>query len=386
MIRSSTTGAGAGGCVGDGDRRPDLDGGCLRLGRRTSVHQAERALGTDGRPDGRHPAEADRVVDPRLVGPHTAAAHPDDGQADRPGVLGRHEPDARWKDRQRDLGERQVGVGALEEVGGPAEGRHHAGEPLGGFARCERALARRPALGDAREEPAGDEQLGRERHRHLVLARLPSAGPASPTQVGDRLARPRPRCRPCVAQDLVHVGQQRGRRQPAPLATSTTLSRERPGVVHVAHEGARCRPSRPCTRPARPAASFLERIEEVMRGCSPPSPSRRGWRRGAGRPGRGRRSGRSSRSPPRARRGGRGRCRAPSCSPGSPPSCRACRRCGRGRARRSSGRPRRRPRRSARASARPCRRRRRWSACPARAPGGRRRTSPGPCRNRAWPA
>ena len=70
--------------------------------------------------------------------------------------------------------------------------------------------------------------------------------------------------------------------------------------------------------------------------------------------------------------GSRGCCRA----------CPACRRCGRGRGRRSSAPPRRRRPGSGRGSARPCRRRRRSSACPA--PGGRG-PSPAPCPSRASP-
>ena len=199
------------------------------------VHQAERALRPDLGSDGRHAGEADGVVDP-LVGPHAAAAHPDDREADRPRVLGGDEPRPGRQHRHRDLGQRQVSVRVLQQVGRPSESGHHAGEPLGGFARGQRALAGNAGVRDGREEPAGDEQLGGERHRHLVLAWLARVGarrarPLLADQVGNRLADLHG-----VAggrsQHLVHVGEQGGRAAPRAVGHRHDALGERPGVLH----------------------------------------------------------------------------------------------------------------------------------------------------------
>ena len=94
-------------------------------------------------------------------------------------------------------------------------------------------------------------------------------------------------------QRLVHVGDQRRGRQPAPFAVSTSARGQRlapPSSVFMKAPEPVLTSS---TSASSPAASFFDRIEAVIRAIDlDRRRSRRGWRRAAGRRARDRRSGR----------------------------------------------------------------------------------------------
>ena len=158
--------------------------------------------------------------------------------------------------------------------------------------------------------------------------------------------------------------------RPLPSATSHDRLRQLARLIELGQEGARADLDVHDERVEAGGELLGQDRGDDQRAATRPCRSRRGSRTAAGRRGRARRSGRRSRSPPR--RPPRAGARAPASrrSRGSTRACPASRRCGRARARRSSGPRRRTRRRSARAAARPCRPRRRSSACRARAPRG----------------
>ena len=70
---------------------------------------------------------------------------------------------------------REIAAGVLEEIVGPAQCRHHAREFLRRPAVVQRRLGARPAGGDARRQLAQRQHLARQRHHHLVQARVARA-------------------------------------------------------------------------------------------------------------------------------------------------------------------------------------------------------------------
>jgi hypothetical protein len=150
---------------------------------------------------------------------------------------------------------------------------------------------------------------------------------------------------------------------PAPLATATRLSAKASDCSWLGMNAPE--PDfTSSTKPSRPAASFLDRIEAVMRSIAL---HRRGDIADAVKAlvggGERRRLADDGAAAGFGHLCERSHCRAAWCSRGWNPSCPACRRYGRDHARKSSAHSRRKPPQSARASARGCRQHRRWNVC-----------------------
>ncbi len=115
------------------------------------------------------------------------------------------------------------------------------------------------------EEPADDEQLGRREPSspRAGAARAPS-GPPSPTRyaIASRTSTAFPAVVPSTSFMSVRIAVVR---HPAPFATATMLSASARAPSTVVMK-APLPYVTSWTRPARPAASFLDRIDDVIRG------------------------------------------------------------------------------------------------------------------------
>ena len=174
-------------------------------------------------------------------------------------------------------------------------------------------------------QPAQDEQLRGQRERHLEQPLVPSiAG-----QVLDRLAYLDP-VTGSPAEHLVHVGQQRHRRQAVPDRHLDDRSSELPGPIQIRELSARAELDIHHERVESRGELLGQDRADDQRDRLDRCRWRRGSRIAGGRLGPGERSGRRSRS----RRAPRGAetvgYPAPRHIPGSTRACRACRRCGRG--------------------------------------------------------
>ena len=117
------------------------------------------------------------------------------------------------------------------DVGRPAEGGDHALENLGRFARRDGLLDLGARLVDGAGQPAEQQHLGGELHRHLVEAPLAAATGQVIDGVGhlDCVARSR-------RQRLVHVGEQRTCREARAVGDEHEALGELSRIVGVVHE------------------------------------------------------------------------------------------------------------------------------------------------------
>ncbi len=113
--------------------------------------------------------ESHRVVH-RIVLACATAAERDHRQPNRPHVHGADNSRLRRLRRHRHRCGWQVAIGRLEEIGGPAQLRHHRAEALGCGATVQGLLGRLARRGRIGVEAAQGEQLGAERDRHLAEA------------------------------------------------------------------------------------------------------------------------------------------------------------------------------------------------------------------------
>ena len=227
--------------------------------------------------------------------PSSTTATPEGARVDRA-----HEPGRRRPHRADHGRLRQVGRRALDDVAGPAQTRHHAGEALGRGTRCEAVAGETAPLVELRDEPAQDERCGGQLERHLEQ---PGVGRLA-AQHGRAPRRPRARCRPSVPGTGPCRSAAPSQASPAPRATSTMLvasawassrpARKAPEPTFTSMTSA-CGPGGELLREDRGGdqRDALDRRRHVADGVEP-----------AGRRGRGRRSGRRWRSRPRGPRAG----------------------------------------------------------------------------------
>ena len=128
---------------------------------------------------------------------------------------------------------RQMPLRMLQEIAGTAERRDHAGKPLRRGTGRNGVFDRRFRRSAVRRQTAQHQHLGAERHGRRVEARLaPGAG-----QIIDHIGHLEG-----IAgrggERLVHVGEERRRRQAGAVGDENEAVGEGAGIVDVAHEGA----------------------------------------------------------------------------------------------------------------------------------------------------
>ena len=163
-----------------------------------------------------------------------AAAEVDDRDPDRPDVDRGHDARRTGLDRPDDRRPRQVTRRRLEQVRRSAEFDDHRTESLGRAATLQRVGRRGSGLRNIGMQPAQDEQLRGQRERDLEQPLV--AGIAG--QVLDRLAHLDP-VAGGPAEHLVHVGQQRDRRQAVADRHLDDRSSEFPGAIQIRELSAR---------------------------------------------------------------------------------------------------------------------------------------------------
>ena len=194
-MRSTTTGPRRDGFLSPADRRGAASRPHVRVALQARMDDGERPLAVDALADRRQLGQADGMVD-RVLRPGAAAAQATTARpSSRVAIACTTPARSAWiggDDRRR----LEVALRLVEEVARPAERRDHASEALGGAAGAT-ALprsGRAPSSIVAARRPSSSISA-RERHRHLVEARLAPA----PGEIVDRVGDLDARCRRRVA-------------------------------------------------------------------------------------------------------------------------------------------------------------------------------------------
>ncbi len=177
-------------------------------------------------------AQSDTVVD-GIARRAAAAAELQDRQSDGPGVHGSDDPGAvrGCRSAHRRIGE--MALRALEEVPGPGERGHHAGEALCRLAAVQRVRQLGPGGFGGLRQAAELKHFRAQRQDDLVQAGLA----CRPAQVGQRLAHLEG-IAGSASQNLVHVGDQGRSRQVRAVRHGDDACRQVARLVQLGREGA----------------------------------------------------------------------------------------------------------------------------------------------------
>ena len=167
------------------------------------------------------------------VGAAAAAADLDHGEAEGAGVDGGDEAGRVGRDLGDGGGDAEVALEVFEEALGAAEGGDHAVEALGGGAGGEGVAELAGGVGGVGGEAGGGEELGAQRHGHVVEAGVDLVAAEEAGGVGDL-----ERVAGGGGERLVHVGDERAGGAAGAGRDLDQRLGQGAGVVQGGHEGA----------------------------------------------------------------------------------------------------------------------------------------------------